>query len=95
MGLKPIRFEQETWVDTRTIENRVGAALMMRIILPSIEIGKPAPGSRRLSPWQRPARKRDSGERTMGSGFTNSTSTISKSRIRPKIKLSLQVLCPL
>jgi hypothetical protein len=33
--------------------------------------------------------------RTMGSGLTNSTSTISKSRIRPKINLSLQVLCPL
>src|SRR5262245_30680256 len=53
VGLKPIRFRAEIWVDTRTIENRVGAALMMRIILPPIEIGKPAPGSRRLSPWDR------------------------------------------
>src|SRR5262245_41560345 len=52
-GIETHPIRAGTWVDTRTIENRVGAALTMRIILPPIEIGKPAPGSRRLSPWDR------------------------------------------
>src|SRR5262245_36729082 len=73
-GIETHPIRAGTWVDTRTIENRVGAALMMRIILPPIEIGKPAPGSRSLSPWYHqhlPRRLSNGSIPTRGSGLCN------------------------